>query len=312
MINSPVLFIFYNREDFALRVFEEIRKARPKILILSSDGPKNNKDKVKVFNLRKKILSLIDWDCRIFKFFYKVNLGFAKHIPQTLDKVFKKFDYLIYLEDDTLPNQVFFKFMDIALEKFKNDERIIGINGFNLGFRELKHDLTLTKLASIWGCGLYKRLWDLYDYQLKYWLKEKQKLKNNFYNKKIFFYFETYFDRIAKGDIFTWAIQILYSLWKYDKFFLVPKKNYIQNIGFEKGTSSFLFFYEAKHDNEMIKKFEVYFSEKTDEKFFDFLLRGGWIRLFLIRIYINSPKIIKHAFNFFVKVLNKLKKIKKS
>lgn len=197
--------------------------------------------------------------------------------------------------------------MDIALEKFKDDERILGINGFNLGFKRFKYELNLTKLAIIWGCGLYKRLWDYYDHQLRDWFLEKNKLKSKIYNKKIFYYVETYFDQISKGNLFTWDTQILHALWRNDKFFLTSKFNYIQNIGFEKGTSNFLISYHPNYDKKLPKKLEINYSRKLDEKFYDFLLIGGWIRLFFIRVYMNSPKIIKNLFHFFVKILNKLK-----
>lgn len=39
MMHTPVVFLFFNRHDTTLKVFERIRMARPRQLVLVSDGP---------------------------------------------------------------------------------------------------------------------------------------------------------------------------------------------------------------------------------------------------------------------------------
>ena len=40
----PVLMIFFNRPDSFKQVFEKVREAKPKTLILAQDGPRNKGD----------------------------------------------------------------------------------------------------------------------------------------------------------------------------------------------------------------------------------------------------------------------------
>ena len=39
-MQSPVLFLIFNRPDTTERVFEEIRKAQPPRLYIAADGPR--------------------------------------------------------------------------------------------------------------------------------------------------------------------------------------------------------------------------------------------------------------------------------
>lgn len=148
----------------------------------------------------------------------------------------------------------------------------------------------------------------MYDINLKKWLKIK-KNKNfvkKFLTKKIFFYHETYFDNIAMNKSFTWDIQLSFLTYYYDKFFIMPKYNFVQNIGFKKGTSSFLWFYDQKLENKKNIFFKkIYYNEKTEKDFYNHLLKGGWLRLILIRIYVNLPKILQNLIKKIIFIFNK-------
>ena len=42
--NTPILLIFFNRPDTFSKVFEQVRRAKPKTLILAQDGPRDDND----------------------------------------------------------------------------------------------------------------------------------------------------------------------------------------------------------------------------------------------------------------------------
>jgi len=42
-LTTPVAFIVFNRSETTIRVFEQIRKAKPETLLLIADGPRPNK-----------------------------------------------------------------------------------------------------------------------------------------------------------------------------------------------------------------------------------------------------------------------------
>lgn len=306
---APVLFIFFKRKETTLRVLREIKKAKPSFIYISQDGPRDKKEKEAIFTLRKLVLKEIDWSCKLFTNFEEKNLSFSYHVPKAINWVFKKHDRLIYLEDDTLPNDDFFEFVDSALEFYKNDKRILGINGTNLSFK-YKQDLNLTKLPIIWGCGLYKRAWQLYDFKLKKWpiVKNRFDFQKRFINKKIFYYFETWFDEIAiRRNYFTWDIQLAFTSFYYKKFFVNPRLNLVKNIGFSSGTSSFIVHYKMPLEKGRLNfKKKLEYDSYLDKKFFDHLLVGGWLRLILIRIFMRY-KFVQPMAKFLVNLVNLVK-----
>ena len=60
----------------------------------------------------------------------KKNLGLAVSIHNGIDYVSKKHDSLIILEDDIVPYKNFFKFFKQNLKKFRDNQKISAICGF--------------------------------------------------------------------------------------------------------------------------------------------------------------------------------------
>jgi len=74
-LNTPILFIIFNRLDTALKVLDKIKNAKPKYLYLAADGPRNEKEAEICNNVRSTIISQIDWDCSVKTLFRTENLG---------------------------------------------------------------------------------------------------------------------------------------------------------------------------------------------------------------------------------------------
>ena len=64
--DTPVLLLAFNRPDTTRLVLEEIRKINPKKLFVSVDGARNEEELKKVNEVRK-IVSSVDWDCKLKK-----------------------------------------------------------------------------------------------------------------------------------------------------------------------------------------------------------------------------------------------------
>ena len=128
----PILLILFARKATALRVIDAIAKVKPKRLYISQDGPRNKKEEAIILDVRKAVLSKINWDCDLTVWTHDNNLGLRKHVPEAFDKFFVKEEYGIYLEDDTLPSSDFFYFQEKMLMKYENDSRVFYIEGTNL------------------------------------------------------------------------------------------------------------------------------------------------------------------------------------
>ena len=74
-LTTPILLLIFNRPDTTARVFETIRKSRPRRLYIASDGPRSCKkgETQKVIDARKVALA-VDWKCEVKTLFRRKNL----------------------------------------------------------------------------------------------------------------------------------------------------------------------------------------------------------------------------------------------
>ncbi|MEI7810591.1 MAG: hypothetical protein WCI41_03495, partial [bacterium] len=61
-METPILFIIFNRPKTTKKVFESIRQAKPQKLFIAADGPRENKTKEEeLCEETRKIVTMIDW-----------------------------------------------------------------------------------------------------------------------------------------------------------------------------------------------------------------------------------------------------------
>lgn len=237
-LDTPVLFLVFNRPKTTKKVFEEIRKARPKKLYLASDGPRehNRNDEINNSDVRK-IISKVDWPCEVKKLFRKKNLGCKKAVSSAIDWFFDNVKEGIILEDDCLPSQSFFVYCQELLKKYRKDKRVMQISGTNLWEDKIPNkgeDYFFSKYSMIWGWATWKRAWKHYNLKIPSWEKVKEKgvYKKFFKNKVANFYYKRIFERCFEGSITTWDYQWLYARLINKGLSINPKRNLISNIGF--------------------------------------------------------------------------------
>jgi len=236
-LKTPVLFLIFNRLDTTKQVFEAIRKAEPPRLYIASDGPRENKEgeKEKVETIRKYVLEHIDWDCEVKTLFRDKNLGCGKAVSQAITWFFENEEMGIILEDDCLPSQSFFWFCEELLERYKDDERIGMISGFNYGYtnRLIKYSYYFSKYPMIWGWASWRNRWLNCDFNMNnlYEVELTKQLLLIFDNKK---YKEkmNILKAVKENKIDTWDYQWSFNLYLNNQLTIIPKNNYIINIGF--------------------------------------------------------------------------------
>ena len=275
--STPILFLLYNRPETTRWVFSEIKKLQPKKLYLAFDGPKCQKDK-ELINRVKLIFDEIDWPCQLKTLFRKKNLGCRQAVSGAIDWFFEHEEKGIILEDDCLPNQSFFFFIQEMLNRYKNDERIMMVSGTNylIEYQKLDSDYFFSKHFTVWGWGTWKRAWDKYDVNIKKWptIKKKKLLKKlipDFYTRG---YLKNAFDLVYNRQINTWDIQWVFACIFNNGLNIIPRVNLVSNIGVtgshsHKKTESH--FYQKKElDCKNLKhplslKPDAYFAKKISQ-----------------------------------------------
>ena len=172
MLNTPILFLIFNRPEITARVFQEIRKAKPKQIYIAADGPRiDHPDDTALCNKTRQICDSIDWDCEVKTLFREENLGCQLAVSNAIDWFFKHESEGIILEDDCLPSQSFFHFCAELLDFYRDDEEIMCISGnnFQQGRGDDEESYYFSRYPHCWGWATWRRAWNKYDHDMSRW-----------------------------------------------------------------------------------------------------------------------------------------------
>lgn len=238
-LKTPILFLTFNRLDTTKRIFEAIKKARPKKLYVASDGPRANVqgEGSKVKEVRDFIESNIDWECEVKTLFRDKNLGCRLAVSGAIDWFFENEEQGIILEDDCLPNQSFFQFCEELLEKYKDNEEIAAISGNNFNKEKIgEADYYFSKIPHIWGWATWRRTWKKYDVNMSGFpeFKKNREIKKIWSAKNVQNYWLYILNEVYNNKINTWDYQLSFSLFINNSFCICPNVNLVSNIGFGK------------------------------------------------------------------------------
>ncbi len=247
MVTVPVVFIIFNRKETAQKVFDAIRQAGPKKLYVIADGPRENIENEAVqCRETKRIIDQVDWKCAVRKNYARRNMGCGERISSGLDWVFKNEDEAIILEDDCVPAQSFFTYCEELLHRYKDDSRVMHINGSNFTEVKMRNDdsFFFSRYVHVWGWATWRRAWIYYDYAMKSWprLRDEGWMEDIFSDNKAARYWTKFLDLCYEKRIVpsTWDYQWLYTIWSQGGVCITPQKNLISNIGLAGIHSDFL------------------------------------------------------------------------
>lgn len=237
-METPILFLIFNRPETTRLVFAEIKKARPTKLFVAADGPRiNNPDDVKNCQLARDVIQGIDWPCEVKTLFQKNNLGAGRGSATAIDWFFENVEEGIVLEDDDIPDQSFFQFCENLLEYYRDNEKVMMISGNNFQFdkKEIRESYYFSIYPLQWGWASWRRAWKKYDYAISTLphFKASEKISSILRKPIQQKYWLNIFDMVYGGkDSSVWDYQWAYAIWDNDGVCVTPKRNLITNVGF--------------------------------------------------------------------------------
>ena len=233
---TPIILFVYNRPEHTRQTVEYLSKnklAESSKLFIFSDGPKNDKDKQKVFEVRKYLKRIKGFkEIRIIE--REKNLGLANSVISGVSQIFQSFEKVIVLEDDIISSPSFLKFMNDALDFYKADEKIFSVSGYPYPVKipdSYNKDVFITHRASSWGWGTWKDRWEKVDWEMKdYCSLLKNREDQNFLNEAGEDLLPMLKAQI-KSEVDSWAIRWTYAQLKNKAFCLYPVSPLCKNIG---------------------------------------------------------------------------------
>lgn len=236
MFQTPILFLVFNREDTTRKVFEAIRRQKPKYLFVAADGPRKHKaDEAEQCRRVKELVTQVDWNCELKTLFREENLGCRMAVSSAISWFFSHVEQGIILEDDCLPDDSFFPFCETLLERYKNDDRIGHISGncFLPQWVDGRYSYDFSSIVHIWGWATWRRTWQQVDIQFPFWQQEKQKRALLFNGLREKIYFSTFLSDALqrKNGLNPWAVFYFFSLRLQNQLAIYPSVNLVENIG---------------------------------------------------------------------------------
>ena len=162
----PVLLIGFNRPDFMAAQIAAVRSAKPVRLYVAVDGPRPGREgEDEKCRAVRECVKFVDWPCEVKTLFREKNLGCKMGVSGAITWFFENEPEGIVLEDDCRPSEDFLRFASEMLVRYREDERIGIVAGFNA------FDLQSDRQASyhfsehldIWGWASWRRVWRKYD-----------------------------------------------------------------------------------------------------------------------------------------------------
>ncbi len=298
---TPVIITLYNRPSHTNKLFESIinsQKYKKFKFYVFCDGPKSKNDNLKIKEI-KKILNSYKNSLKIKCVFRKKNIGLLKNVTTSISYILKKYEKAIILEDDLIINKNFFNFMEMALKKYDNHNKILQISGYSYPIAKVKshHFLSLT---SCWGWGITAQNWrDFYRFlkNKKLISKHFNLIKNDKILKAKFNYNNSYnyFSLLKKSlsnKVNSWGIIFYLYLFVNQKFTFFPNHSLVKNNGFD-GSGN-----HRSESNVFNRSFKNLNSKSFSNKIIEHKFHKEQVEVFFKQNLSMYAKIRKRIYDF--------------
>lgn len=172
---APIALFTYNRPDHTQQAVESLltnAEAKYSDLYIFSDGPKNDKAVEGVKANREYIHQIKNGnenenENRSFRSVTIVerekNWGLANSLIAGITEVVNKYGKVIVVEDDLILSPYFLQFMNEALDKYADDDRVGTITAYVPPIKEQLPETFFLMYFMCWGWATWKRAWDLLE-----------------------------------------------------------------------------------------------------------------------------------------------------
>ncbi len=233
-MRAPITLFTYARPDHTQRTVEALLR-NPGVnehdLIVYSDASRTP-DKAQAVATVREYLQTITGFRSVTIRPRPHNYGLAKSIIEGVTEVLARYERIIVLEDDMVTSPHFLSYMNDALDRFVDDERVISVHGYIYPVQQALPDAFFLRGADCWGWATWRRGWYLFnpDGQALLDQLKRQNLIKAFDFNGAYGYSQMLKSQI-KGTNDSWAIRWYASAFLADKLTLYPGRSLVHNIG---------------------------------------------------------------------------------
>ncbi|MDD6744516.1 MAG: glycosyltransferase [Bacteroidales bacterium] len=236
MTLSPILLFVYNRPAHTRRALESLLRnaeAARSRLIVYSDAAKTAADEPLVAEVRRLVHGIKGF-AEVEIVLREKNWGLARNIIDGVTRATDTYGRVIVLEDDLVVAPYFLRFMNEALEVYKDEPKVGHIQACDFTQDPSLPDTFLILFTGSWGWGTWQRAWQHFcpDGQVLLDQLEARHLTRRFdFGGK--YPFTRMLRRQIAGRNNSWAIRWNASLFLKGILSLNVGRSLVQNEGFD-------------------------------------------------------------------------------
>lgn len=233
---APILLFVYKRPEHTLRTLTALSAnegAEDCDLIVFCDGPRDEKD-IGPVNAVRELVSRAQGFRSVKIIQRQQNFGLAKSIISGVSETMRWCEEAIILEDDLVTSRFFLRYMNDALDRYRDDKRVASIHGYVPPVSKELPETFFIRGADCWGWATWRRGWELFNPDGLSLLQEleKRELSHEFDFGGANPFTQMLRDQIAgKND--SWAIRWYASAFLAGSVTLYPGQSLVENIGFD-------------------------------------------------------------------------------
>ena len=235
---APIIVFCYNRPWHVEQTLEALSRnelADQSTLYIYCDGPKygaSEEMRRKIADVRQ-VVRKRQWCKEVHVIEHKHNMGLMNNIVDAVTEIVNQYGRVITMEDDIITSRGYLRFMNEALELYKNDEQVMHISGYMWPHkRKLPNTFFYEVPYPGGGWATWKRAWIhytddtklLYDYWCTRW-DEFNKFGDN--------YLQMQLEANLHGTMKTWFIKWHAVMLKRKALTFYPGESLTNNIGFD-------------------------------------------------------------------------------
>lgn len=230
----PVVIFAYNRVQHLKQTIESLLnnpEASKHDLIVYVDAAKDSSHESGVSKVRDYLNTVAGFRSITINL-RSYNFGLAESIIQGVSEALVLNESVIVLEDDMVTSPYFLSYMNEALDRYANEERVISIHGYIYPVKESLPETFFLRGADCWGWATWRRGWAHFNPNGVVLLNElrRQDLIKAFNINGAYDYFQMLKDQInGKND--SWAVRWYASAFLLNKLTLYPGRSLVHNIG---------------------------------------------------------------------------------
>jgi hypothetical protein len=231
---APVALFVYDRLSHVQRTITSLAEnhgAGESDLIVFSDAARTPEKRALVHQVRQ-FVSTVRGFRSVQVFERPFNYGLARSIIDGVNQVLAVSDKVIVLEDDMVTSPHFLAYMNEALDRFRDDDRVVSAHGYVYPTKADLPEAFFLAGADCWGWGTWRRGWRLFnpDGRALYDELVSRDLVREFDFNGTYGYSRMLRDQIA-GRNDSWAIRWYASAFLAGKLTLYPGRSLVHNIG---------------------------------------------------------------------------------